>query len=110
MSRVPVPTTLDELEALVNDIWASGVAPISKFKLANIEDATQNALALLGLERGRNVGMLRTIAGDLPMVNPGKEVIFSLRKSDDSYVFANEFDQLKATLFTEIVRRLKPSR
>lgn len=101
------PTCIADFRKLIEQIEDSGRAPISKFALVGRKDAIQAALAWLGLLHGRDVSMLGAIAGDWPRPKPAEEIKFSRVAADGTYDFADEFDELKATIYTELTKHLQ---
>ena len=104
--------TLKDLEVLVREVYKYGRCPITQVELRGLSDSIRATLAWIGLTRGRDVELLRTLIPRVPLVDAqrGKAgAIYAKEVAEGRYEFTDNdgFDQLKATLYYVLVRQLR---
>ncbi len=100
MKKPKKPTCLEDLEGLVDELVSTGRPAVVNLPLANRNDAILRILAYLGICWGRDEAMLKSILGkDAKLVEPAEDVKFAVRQQDGSYIFVDEFDRLKSSIF-----------
>jgi hypothetical protein len=102
MIEIKKPTCLGDFEVLVEGILRTGKPAMINFHVINREDAVLRALALLGIRFGRDQAMLEALVGNAELVEPAEGVTYAIRQDDGSYIFADRFDQLKSSVYSQM--------